>query len=150
MFEAAVESSSVEAAGESSSVEATVESSSVESSTVCAEVRVVIVGASLPVALAVSIMPCGVVSKSGDCCGADAVAEMEATVLDGPLTEPFERRSSSWPRPIIRERTTRTPLATHYSLHSTIRSIYPSSDTKNRPSIPETFVRSTLFLRCQH
>ena len=148
--EASAVSSSVEASVESSSVEAVVESSSVESSMVCAGVIVVTAGASFPVALAVFIVPRGAVSRSGDCCGVDAVAEVEVVVLDGPLTEPFERRSSSWAKPIIREQIIGTPLATYCSLHSTIRSIYPSRNTKSRPSIPETLVLPISFLQCQH
>ena len=148
--EASAVSSSVEASVESSSVKAVVESSSVESSMVCAGVIVVTAGASFPAALAVFIVPRGAVSRSGDCCGVDAAAEVEVVVLDGPLTEPFERRSSSWAKPIIREQIIGTPLATYCSLHSTIRSIYPSRNTKSRPSIPETLVLPISFLQCQH
>ena len=122
-----------------------------------AGVRVAMGGARIGATARTSEVPRGVVSGPGDCRGVDAgfegagFEEMAGSVLDGPLTEPSNRRISSSPEPNGQATGDESSKTTYCRFGSASWCILPSPYPKAHDQcIPQTFDPLSLFLRNQN
>ena len=127
-----------------------------------AGVRVAMGGTRIGATARTSEVPRGVVSRPGDCHGVDAgfkgagfegagFEEMAGSVLDGPLTEPSNRRSLSLPEPNGQATDDESLKTTYRRFCSTSCCILPSPYPKAHDQcIPQTFDPFRVFLRNQH
>ena len=123
-----------------------------------AGVRVAMGGAHIGATARTSEVPCGVVSGPGDCRGVDAgfegagfegagFEEMAGLVLDGPLTEPSNRRISSSPELNGQATGDESSKMTYCRFGSASWCILPSPYPKAHDQcIPQTFDPLSLFL----